>query len=53
MVPGDLFDKNSDYIKSLGGNPFGGETPITELAKMWSHAHKSLASENFNPLDDN
>ncbi len=53
MVPGDLFDKNSDYIKSLGGNPFGGETPITELAKMWSHALKSLASENFNPLDDN
>ncbi|MBE6007756.1 MAG: DGQHR domain-containing protein [Lachnospiraceae bacterium] len=50
MIPRDLFDKNSDYLKHYGGNPFSGETPITILAKDWSSKLKSLSSESFDPL---
>ncbi|MCM1468216.1 MAG: hypothetical protein NC086_08720, partial [Alistipes sp.] len=49
MLPRDLFDKNSDYYKSLG-NPFSAETPITILAKEWSNKLKSLSSGSFDPL---
>ncbi|WP_022778282.1 DGQHR domain-containing protein [Butyrivibrio sp. AE3009] len=50
IAPSDVFDKNSAYYKSLGGNPFGGETPITMLAKDWSNKLKSLTSGDFDPL---
>lgn len=48
--PSDIFDKNSEYYKRLGGNPFGGETPITMLAKEWSNKLKQLSSGDFDPL---
>lgn len=50
MQAKDLFDKDSDYIKSLGGNPFAGETPITLLAKDWSVKLKAHSSDSFDPL---
>ena len=50
MIPRDLFDKNSDYFKNLGNNPFSAETPITILAKDWSNKLKSLSSGSFDPL---
>ena len=50
MLPRDLFDKSSDYLKNIPGNPFSGETPITALAKDWSNKLKSMASESFDPL---
>lgn len=50
MEPKDLFDKNSDYFKRLGSNPFAGETPITLLAKEWSNRLKALSSDSFDPL---
>ena len=50
MEPRDIFDKNSDYIKSLGNNPFAGETPITLLAKEWTAKLKNSASNDFDPL---
>lgn len=50
LVPSDLFDKDSLYLKNLGSNPFAGETPITLLAKEWSNKLKSLSSGAFDPL---
>lgn len=50
MLPRDLFDKNSDYCKNLGNNPFSAETPITILAKEWSNRLRSLSSGAFDPL---
>lgn len=50
ILPRDLFDKNSDYFKSLGSNPFAAETPIAILAKEWSNRLKSLSSGSFDPL---
>ncbi len=50
MLPRDLFYKDSDYFKNLGGNPFSGETSITMLAKDWSNKLKSLSSGSFDPL---
>lgn len=51
MIPRDLFDKESDYYRSLGkNNPFAGETSITILAKDWSNRLKSLSSDSFDPL---
>lgn len=50
LVPRDLFEKDSEYIKSIGINPFAGETPITLLAKDWSLKLKSLNSGTFDPL---
>lgn len=46
----DLFDKNSNYRKSLGSDPFSAETPITLFAKEWSNRLKSLSSGSFDPL---
>lgn len=50
MEPRDLFDKNSDYIKNFGSNPFSGETPITLLSKEWITKLKNSASNDFDPL---
>ncbi len=50
MIPRDIFDKNSDYIKSLGSNPFSGETPITLLSKEWIGKLKGSVSKDFDPL---
>jgi DGQHR domain-containing protein len=50
MEPADLFDKDSEYLKNIGSNPFAGETPITILAKDWSNNLKSLSSGAFDPL---
>lgn len=50
VLPRDLFDKNSDYRKSLGGDPFSAETPITIFSKEWSNQLKSLSSGAFDPL---
>lgn len=50
ILPSDLFDKNSDYFKSLGNNPFTAETPIAILAKEWSNRLKALTSDSFDPL---
>lgn len=50
LIPRDLFDKNSDYLKNMGGNPFAAETPISILAKDWSNKLKSLSSGAFDPL---
>lgn len=50
MEPRDIFDKNSDYIKGLGNNPFAGETPITILAKDWIAKLKNSAADDFDPL---
>lgn len=48
--PYQLFDPNGFYIKSLGINPFGGETPTTVLAEEWANTLKNQASDNFDPL---
>lgn len=48
--PYQLFDSNGEYIKSLGMNPFGGETPTTVLAEEWSSNLKTQSSDNFDPL---
>lgn len=48
--PYQLFDPNGEYIKNLGINPFGGETPTTVLAEEWSNILKTQASDNFDPL---
>lgn len=50
MEPRDLFDKNSDYIKNLGNNPFAGETSTTILAKDWIAKLKNSVSDAFDPL---
>jgi len=50
LEPVDLFDKNSEYLKSLGNNPFAGETSITILAKEWSNRLKSMSTSAFDPL---
>jgi len=50
MTARDLFDKDSDYYKGLGGNPFSSETAITIHAKDWSNKLKSLSSGDFDPL---
>ncbi|MCD8197248.1 MAG: hypothetical protein LUE24_08850, partial [Lachnospiraceae bacterium] len=50
MEARDLFDKNSEYIRSSANNPFVSETSIALLAKEWSGRLKSLTSGNFNPL---
>ena len=50
LAPKDIFDKNSDYIKALGSNPFAAETPISLLAKDWTNKLKSLSSCAFDPL---
>lgn len=50
MVPSDIFNSNSDYIKKLGINPFGGRTPTENLAKDWSIKLKSLSQTKFDPL---
>lgn len=50
ILPRDLFDKTSDYFKSLGNNPFAAETSIVILAKDWSNRLKSLSSGSFDPL---
>lgn len=50
MVPRDLFDKDSDYFKNLGSNPFAAETPTTILAKSWINKLKSLSFGSFDPL---
>lgn len=50
MEAKDIFDNSSDYIKTIGSNPFSGETPITILAKDWSNKLKSLSSGSFDPL---
>ncbi|MDO5812054.1 MAG: DGQHR domain-containing protein [Bacillota bacterium] len=52
MEAKDLFDKNSDYIKRLGNNPFSGETPITLLAKEWNNSLRNLSSIDFDPLEE-
>ena len=31
-------------------NPFGGETPITNLANIWSNKLKAYSSDEFDPL---
>ena len=46
----DLFEKDSEFLRNLGNNPFAGETPITLLAKDWSNKLKSLSSGAFDPL---
>lgn len=46
----DIFDKDSEYFKNLGSNPFAAETPITMFAKDWSNKLKSLSSDSFDPL---
>ena len=48
--PKDIFDQSSEYIKSLGSNPFTAETPITILAKEWTNKLKLLSSGSFDPL---
>lgn len=50
LQPKDLFDKNGAYLTGLGTNPFSGETPITNLAKVWSNKLKSMSSGTFDPL---
>lgn len=50
LEPVDLFDKDSEYLKSLGSNPFAGETPITILAKDWSNKLKLMSTDAFDPL---
>lgn len=50
MEPRDLFDKNSEYIKKIGSNPFAEEIPITLLAKEWIGKLKTSVSEAFDPL---
>ena len=46
----DVFDKESDYFKNLGSNPFAGETPTNLLAKEWANKLKQLSSGSFDPL---
>lgn len=48
--PYELFETNGEYIKSLGMNPFGGETPTTVLAEEWCNKIKNQSSDNFDPL---
>ena len=50
MIPSDIFDSNSSYMKRLGGNPFAGETPTTNLANEWGIILKNMSSGDFNPL---
>lgn len=50
LIPSDLFDKDSEYLKNMGSNPFTGETPITVLAKDWTNKLKTLSSGAFDPL---
>ena len=50
LKPSDIFNQNSDYIKGFGMNPFGGETPITNLANIWSNKLKAYSSDEFDPL---
>ena len=50
IAPRDVFDKDSDYFKNLGSNPFAGETPTTILAKEWANKLKHLSSGSFDPL---
>ena len=50
MTARDLFSPDSEYYKSLGANPFSGETPITLLAKDWSNKLRALSSGAFDPL---
>ena len=49
-TPYQLFEPNGDYIRSLGVNPFGGETPTTVLAEEWINTLKNQGSDNFDPL---
>lgn len=46
----DIFDKNSEYIKNMGINPFSGESPTTQLAKEWSRILTSTGLDKFDPL---
>ena len=48
--PYQLFAADGEYIKSLGMNPFGGETPTTVLAEEWANKLKIQSSDNFDPL---
>lgn len=48
--PYQLFETSGEYIKSLGANPFAGETPTTFLAEEWSNRLKEQSNDNFNPL---
>ena len=50
LEPRDIFDKNGDYIKKLGNNPFAGETSITLLAKEWIAKLKNSVANDFDPL---
>lgn len=50
MEPRDIFDKNGDYIKGIGTNPFASETSITLLAKEWKGKLKNSVSDDFDPL---
>lgn len=49
-IPSDIFNPNSQYIKGLGINPYGGETPTTVLAKEWENKLKLSATNTFDPL---
>lgn len=50
LEPADLFNKDHDYLKKIGNNPFLAETSITILAKEWSNKLKSMSSGSFDPL---
>lgn len=48
--PYQLFETTGEYIKSLGTNPFGGETPTVIFAEDWANHLKAQLNDNFNPL---
>ncbi|MBR2603912.1 MAG: DGQHR domain-containing protein [Bacilli bacterium] len=50
-IPSDLFNPDGNYIKSLGLNPFGGETPTTVLAEDWCNKIKNESLDDFNPFN--
>lgn len=50
IEPRDLFDKESDYYKQLGANPFAGETSTVSLAREWSNKLRTASLDDFDPL---
>ncbi len=50
LEPGDIFNKESNYVKNLETNPFASETAITVLANDWSNKLKIYSTNDFDPL---
>lgn len=50
IAAADIFDKTSEYMKGLGGNPFSSETQITALASDWIQKLGAITNDSFDPL---